>query len=97
MWLDTIKESFMGGLDSLAEMTKSIVDSIENRAAQGIKRMKDQKARITEQGADTAAVQRGMAQTTGYMDTSPISGSPGVSMGSRRDSHPADNEKIPIK
>ncbi len=87
----------MGGLDDLAEKTASLLDDIKTRTARGRKTMEDAKAREAQRNADAMAVKKGMAVTFGPMDRTPTPGSPGVSMGSREMSHPADGEKVSIE
>ena len=87
----------MVGLDTFAETTVSLLEDIKARAARSKKAMKDAEAREAQIKAGASAVKEGMKVTAGFMDMEPTPGSPGVSMFSRKNSHPSDGKKVPIK
>lgn len=87
----------MGGLDDLAERTDNLLAYISARDGKSKQAMKNEKSLEAQKNVDALVVQIGMAATAGYMDRTPTPGSPGVSMASRKMSHPVDGDKVSIK
>ncbi len=90
----------MGGLDSLAEMTQSLIGEIQGRAVQSLKGMQDAKALAAQKTAEERALNQALNATssTSAHDADDGTGLRSVGQGSRADSHgPEPERKISMK